>query len=293
MPAQILSMLAQPIVLAASTNVASVADPYATRTVALDAGVYRIFLAPGSGTGTEEDPWELLSALKTKFDAATGGANPYEFTLTTSGFVKLTYSGSGTTTVTWSTGNVVRNLLGFTATLSAILTATATYHPTHCAYSEGRESDSGWIVQPGKQPCAVTRGGRVYARTDGARRVVRHVRFGPLPELWEHRDGTTGTGLDCSPALPDDTARWLAPSSTPGLAPPWSWNDLVQSSGGQRLGAALGTFQELLQTPGQYDAVYLHPDTISGDSEQGLSSDEFRLIRWQNTTLGLVARETQ
>lgn len=293
MPARILSMLSQPIVLSASTPVGSVVDAYATRTVSLAAGTYRIFLAPSGGTGTESSPWELLSALKTACDAATSGANPYAWSLTASGFVQLVYTGSGTTSITWDAGHVLRNVLGFTGNLSSVLTSTASYHPTHCAYSEGREQDSDWIVQAGKQPAGITRGGRTFARSDGARRLIRKLRFAPLPLYWEHRASVAGLGVECTPAMPDDLSRALLPSAAAGGAPPWSWCDLVQSSPGKRLGAALGTYQELLDTPGDYDACYLHPETVSSDSTQGLSTDEFRLARWQDVTLSFVARESQ
>ena len=222
---------------------------YDATMVASGTKYFRTFLCGSSGGGTSAtDPQEFLTQVAARFNAAVAG---WVVRMRTDGRVEITNT-AGSWSIAWATtasGVITRNLLGFTAdvaTTNASVYATATYLPTHFLATLGRVGDEGWKA---------TRPSGAYEQLDDGSQYgwdSGYVRRERTFDLFAHpTDATAMTALASTiTPLHAIKTRWKQPTATAAttLSPPWSVEDFVATSGGVRLGCALGTLQTLLAT---------------------------------------------
>lgn len=247
-----------------------------TRTVASGAGsstpkYYRVLLAEAAGSAASEGACQnLLTAFE---NALNTSGSRYTVDITTDGYVKVTYNGTGTSTLTWTTSasNALRSVLGFTSGWSSLASGastTAQTQPSHVAYSFVAGDDTGWTTESGHQALGETPD-NIFGWTDQKHRVVRSftLRFHPTLDSDRSALGTS----PITPMLPSTHARLATPSGSLIAGGPWSVWELVQTalSDGTyngRVGLALGTFQALVSgTTTTIDEVFFRQKTRIAD----------------------------
>lgn len=263
-------MLAQAFHIVDAQTASTTDDRGGPTTRTLAAAWYRTRLCPVAGTGTETDPAELLNAV-----AAALGSTKWTVRLVPSGFVEITYTGTGTGTISWGAGNIGL-LLGFSSgvgPLAANTSATATYLPSHCVLSIACDPDTGWVDGPGRFAGAALPNGTVYGWHDGRATMKRTAAFRLLPRDWTARTSLSAQG---TPAYPVNT-RWLSPStSEPYQALPWSALDMLATAAGRQCGVTWGDFAAIFAgTVTSYDVVYLAPETFTQGTRLSLSVDKY------------------
>lgn len=253
-------LLAQPFELTAAADMA-VTDSLGARTASVAAAWYRVRLARASGTGTEDDPAELLAAVQTALGAAQWGV-----ALTAEGKVRLTYLGTGTGQIVW-TSTTLRNLLGFApgtvGPLNPNATATAQYHPTHCVFAVSA-NDEGWQSGPGQTVVEVLPTGETYGWQDGLLTHRRRITFTLLP-----RDETARVALDNAlgtQGLPIASRRVDSAQGEPGQDPPWAVHDTLATAAGQACGWTDRLPEVVAGTVNGFDKVYLGPESFGARS---------------------------
>lgn len=282
------SMLAQGLYLTPAFTTISLTDSAGASSFLLLAGWYRIFLAPPIGTsdGTETKPHELLGVIE-----AGLVADRWSVRLQRTGRVKITYSGTGTGTISWSTGNAlaVRNLLGFTANISLTSgsSITGTYPPMGVLLMRAREKASDWIARAAGFAGSLAGNGVVSGRTDGRRILTQTFTSRLHPRTWAEAS-TFGAYTTPLFTLDNAATRRLQPSGPVGLDGAWSVDQFVTTALGRRLGMALGTLQELIaETRTDYEAGYLLPDPVR-DTKSPKSAGNWRAFRDLELGLSLV-----
>lgn len=237
------------------------------RALSVTTGWYRIFLAPYTGVAdySERKPFDLLRVLEGQLAA---GANKWTVRLQRSGRIKITYNGTGTGTLAWSTLDAVtiRDLCGFAGdvVLASGASATAPYPPMGVLYMVSRESCTGWVPKATLVAASRASNGRVSGTTDGSLLLVQRWTSRVHPRTWDEADEYTSY---CTPLWPSDArvSRKLSARGPVGKAPPWSVSEFCVTALARRLGMALGTFQELVAgTRTDYEAGYLAPDSARG-----------------------------
>lgn len=295
MAERITAMLAQPYTIGSAVTATVYDDAVPTGGTASlvtsgQTGTFRTFLAPSGGAGTEASPRSLLKIVETNLGTAL-----WEVRLQSDGRVRIKYKGTTASgRIVWGS-STVRNLLGFDADVGPIAagsngTQTGAYQPTHCAFLVARARDSGWVPTPQRFAGAEMPTGEVYGWGDAYRRMRRSfdARFHPVDHATRVARGAAASAL--FPAA----SRWAQPASAAGTAPPWSLYELIATAAGKRLGAALGTFQDLVAgTATSYDAVYLGLKTINDTSAVRLTQENFGGLRdWSGIELWHRAAET-
>lgn len=250
-------MLAQSYQITATQTVKTTDDRGGPTNRTLAAGWYRTRLAAAAGVGTEADPTELCAALTTAL-----GASKWRVALVSTGYVEITYLGTGTGSIDLSTSLPVRALLGFTGNVGPLATNTAqagAHLPTHCVLSTHATDDSGWIDTARRFAGAALPDGTVYGWDDGRMAYRRTVTLSMLP-----RDTAARTALGASgtPCYATTGARLLSPStSEPAQAPPWTVTDTLGTIAGRSCGLALGTLQQIIAgTVTEYVTCYTTPE---------------------------------
>lgn len=253
---QITTMWAQTLLFRSSYAFQTVdQDGTNSRTVASGAGsttpkYYRVLLAEAAGSAASEGACQnLLTAFENALN--TSGAR-YTVEITTTGYVKVTYLGTGTSTLTWTTSasNALRAVLGFTSGWSSLASGastTASTQPSHVAYSFAAADDTGWTTESGHQALGET-ADSVYGWSDNKHRIVRSFTLRLHPTLDSDRSALENTPI--TPMWPSTHAKIASPSGSLITGGPWSLWELVQTaiSDGTyngRVGLALGTFQAL------------------------------------------------
>jgi hypothetical protein len=279
-------MLAQPVTLGAQTLTVT-DDAGAARSVALSAGVYRIGLATSGGAGTEASPWELLSKLETAL-----GTTRWTVALTAQGKARFTSLSTASSSITWPVDNALRNVLGFDANISGLATgasSTATYQPTHVAYSFHRGADTDWQRVPGRRAAAEMPDGTVYVFKHSTGRMRRTFDLRTHP-----RDAATATSRTsyATPVRPTES-RWLTQVATAGTAPPWSLLDFFGTADGQRVAFHTDFAGYVAGTSMDYAACYVAAETLKEDRPNKLHVANFgQLVDWPGVSLWWVAKET-
>lgn len=234
-------------------TVVDAADP-GGRTVSINptgTRYYRVFLGAFSGGTTASAAIDLLQHLEDQLNATTG-ATDWAVEMLSTGFVKITYSGLGTASITWDAGLVVPKQLGYAGTDTGTLdpglgtgSTTATYHPTHVVYSLNRAKATDWVQRPPPSALAEMDSGEVYGWTGG--KWVQSYTFDSEfhPRTWTVRASTSAAA---TPAISEHGVRM---SLATAVSPPWSVEDALVYAGqtaswGQHAGFALGTFQTLV-----------------------------------------------
>lgn len=245
-------------------------NPSSARTVTLYAAYYRIGCAANgdataSGATSELTAAELLNALTQRMNAGIA-TNVWSWGWTTTGRVKLTYSGTGTGEISaWDSGEVIKNLLGFTGltgSISSGQSATATYQPTHCVFLVGRDLVAPYEHQRQNVAAVQTRGGRVVAAFGGKRPLVVAFDSSLHPTTAAYQ---SSLALWSTPVEPDRDP--VTVSDAAGVTAPWSMLDFMGASWGHALGMLSGTFQdEVAGTATKYDLLYLLPDAKEANS---------------------------
>lgn len=214
--------------------------------------------ATASAATSELTAAEFLNHVQQRLNNGIAGA-VWTVTITAEGFVKITYSGTGSASITWEAEHVIRNLLGFTGTslsFAAGQTRTATYQPTHCIFAVGRELNAPYEHQRQNVAAVQTRGGRVSAIFGGTRPTVVAFDSSLHPTTAAYQ---TSSAVYSTPIEPDRDPTTV--SDAAGTSPPWSMLDFMGASWGHALGALWGTFQdEVAGVATKYDLVYLMPD---------------------------------
>lgn len=228
--------------LTPSTTLAIVDQGWSSN-ITVAAGWFRMFIAPNTGAvGTSAAPSSFVNYLQALLRTHAGGS-VWTITIRSDGFVQIAYSGTGTATITWDAGNIVRNALGFTGASASIPTGTnvvGTYHPTHTLYMVGRPMDTNWQRVAPKMAIAELPDGTVDGLADQSRRLFREFDSYVHPIDWATR---SSLNLSATPWLPTDTTRYNSVVSSIGTAPPWSVLDYVDAAQFNAQGALLGNFQ--------------------------------------------------
>lgn len=225
-------------------------DQDGTNTRTLATGYYRVLCAEAAGAGTSETACaELLTAFE---NALNTSGSRYAVTMSSTGYVQVTYNGTGTSTLTWtsSASNGLRSVLGFSSGWSSLAsgaTTTAGSQPSHVAYAFCLADDSGWTVESGHQALAETPSA-VFGWSDQAHRVVRSFTLRFHPTLDSDRSALDTSPI--TPALPSTHTRTSTPSASVIAGGPWSLHELVQTalSDGTYygcLGVCIGNFSNL------------------------------------------------
>ena len=189
MPIALSSLFEQTWHMASETVSVSVNDQAGTNTRTItDTGAwYRTRLvASGSTSGTIDSPHSLCA----KFQAAlNAGGSRYLVRYQSDGRIGITYTGTGTSTITWGTnGAKLRRMLGFaeSATTATAQNATSvgTYHPCGSVLTGALLDGSGWITEPAGVASAVGADGRVYTASSQASVTRFGSTLGYHPTTW-------------------------------------------------------------------------------------------------------------
>jgi hypothetical protein len=151
-------MLAQPFHIASAATLVTTDDRGGPTARTLAAAWYRVFLAPSTGTGAENDPAELLLAVETAL-----GATKWSVRMTASGIVRITYLGTGTGQLAIGTADLAA-LLGHTGGVISLASGAhhdGEYPPTHCLFASFCDPDTGWVDLPSRFAGSALPGGVV------------------------------------------------------------------------------------------------------------------------------------
>lgn len=223
----------------------------------------RHYLAASAGAGTSHDaPKEAGSELETLLNASIAG---WDVRMRSDGRWEITNT-TGTWSVLWdgtsSTDKKARDFFGFASNITSIAAGTyvaADYPPYGALLAISKSGDTFWNPQQ-TIASAPREDGDVEAIRSGYLRGDRSfdLRFHP-------HDATTraADGHPHSPFYPAQGTRWLTPGTGDlgSLTSPYSVLEWVMCAPGQRVGAALGTFQDhYLATTTTYDLCALNPE---------------------------------
>lgn len=261
------SLIAQTFELTANHN-CTVVDQYNTptgRTVSINPDNttrYFRFCAAANGNDTasgatsEESAAEMLDHVKRRLNAGTGGT-PWLVSINSSGFVRITYVGTGSASITW-TSTTLRDGLGFTGnlTFSSGQTQTAAYQPSHCYFLVGRETQSPYRANRHMVAAVKTRAGRVSALKSGSRPTETRFVSVLHPTSYAYQSSLAIYSTPIEPSSAYETV-----TDTFGAAQPWSMMHLA-GCWDHACGLLLGTFQaEVSSTATTYDLAYLDPES--------------------------------
>lgn len=275
---------------AAQFTVTDSDNPLGHAVVVADAW-YRMFLSYSAAAGLfEASPENFILAVV----AALGDL--WVVQLLTTGYIKITYAGTGTGVIAWSTGTnqdtTIRNLLGFTGNVSlgAGASVTATYQPRFCVFNVARgEGDTGWTSVPESSASDRMPSGVVQGWGDGLFGMERRLNLEHHPKTITQQSSS----LYATPMYPV-ASRIQQPPTLISTAPPYSVYEFIRTSRARRLAGLIGTFQLFLAASvTTYDVFYLMPETIAS---RGQPTRQFAtydpLWKWEDIGLSWVGEET-
>lgn len=244
---------------------------------------YRHQLCNGSNTGTEASPQSFAS----HFDSVLGAGFSVDV-VTAEGKYSITWSGGGSATIAWgvSTGTIIRDLLGYTGTLSFSngQTIVSDYVPAYRMVSIGLMDDTDWRPEAAGSSYAETDGGVVAGVNSGRAKTRRSWR-----SRYHPRDPAYTTP-PVNPVFPASAGSFVGkmvaptdnlPSSNPPQ--PFSMLDFWSVARGRRLAGALNNFQQLRTfSVTTWDEFYLDKKTC----ETGLGVDLVRAAWNQILSVG-------
>lgn len=238
-----------------------------------------------SGTSPEK-PINLLKLVETELNS--GGSN-YLVQLSPNGLVGI-YNGSGTTNASLTfSSTVLAYALGFTSVGPHLIDKHtwifSDYQPTHCLYAYSREGDTGWQSKGQIYAVADLPDGTVYGWGNGSARFTRKFNLKYHPK---DVDGVVGILSNITPAYPSlqyNEVQWKYPTTSPGLRPPWTvhnfLNSAISTGQGSIIAACLGNFQtNIAGTDLRFERVSLSAESIKGEhfSLSIANYDKFRNI---------------
>jgi hypothetical protein len=252
---------------------------------------YRFACASASGGATAEtDCLELTAAFESLLN--TSGSR-YSVTISETGYVQVTYNGTGTSTLTWgsSGSNALRSTLGFSSGWSSLAsgaTTTASNQPSHVVYAFSLGEDTQWTSEPGQETITETQDGCVYGIASGVDLSVRSFTLRFHPRTDSDRGALSSV---ITPAFPT-FARTKTPSASLIAGGPWSVHELIKTalSDGTysgRLGVCFANFQNLRSgVSTTIDECFIRPETRRS-GKRGLPSVQnwSRLVDIKNIAL--------
>lgn len=281
-------MLAQTLKLNGPYTI-DVQDSHSTRTVTLVSGgatrYARVLLAKSTDTGTTVSaPFELLSTLQALFNAAPA-TTLWRVELDLTGRVVITYTGSGTGTLTFNQ-TALQYLLGLSSptTSGSAGARYASLAPNACIIAVcADESDTDWQVRPTGVAAAETQAGVTYAVDSGNRAIVRSIRLRMLPRTLLE----LGAGEYLTAALPYDEAasstRWTAPATNAWSTQlGYSAHEFIATAHripGAQCGFCIGTLQEYLGGVGGFVVGSISAETLRSEEVFPLSVEGFYKYR--------------
>lgn len=258
-------LFAQTFHIASAATLVTTDDRGGPTARTLAAAWYRVFLAPSTGTGAENDPAELLLAVETAL-----GATHWTVRMTAQGLVRITYLGTGTGSLAIGTADLA-NLLGHTGgviSLASNASHDGEYPPTHCLFAHVCDPDTGWIDAPGRFAGAALPSGVVYGWHDGRNILKRSATFAALPKTWALR---TSLGASGTPAYPAESRMQVPSTGEPGQDPPWSALDTQATAAGLQCAVTWGDFESIVGgSVTSYDVVYLTPEQFTAGQRVSL-----------------------
>lgn len=237
MATELKSLLEQTWYMAADTVSVSVADSDGTNTRSISAtgAWYRTRLvASGATSGTIDSPHSLCA----KFQAALNTSHSYySVRYQSDGTIGITYTGGGTSTITWGTnGAKLRRMLGFgesaTTSIANNATAVGTYHPCGSVLSGVMTGGTGYQTEPAGVAAAIANDGRVYAVSSQAnvtkmrRSLLYHpTTYGARTALSEYSTpifGGSSTNVPSIATMASFVQPWTSAASSGGGGAAWS-----------------------------------------------------------------------
>lgn len=240
--------------------------------VTIPTGTYRMVLAPAAT--------DFVRVYVAAINAAVTGAGRTEvFAATVGANSRITLTSTGAFTM--SPLLSAAKLLGFSTTIVAQTSVTATYPPANLATFTERVS-ADWSPKTAVAG-AETLAGVGYGVQVGVWREEDEIAFGYIP-----RDPTTRTALavDQTPWMPD--AGDLVGAAMPRQ---WTCRDVLETAGGKTCAAALGNFQTLrTSTTARYDLVTLPFAEIASPRKARVREGWDAYFRW---TVRMIRQSTQ
>ena len=240
--------------------------------VTIPTGTYRMVLAPAAS--------DFVRVYVTAINAAitlAGRAEVFAATVGADSRITLTSTGAFTMSPLLSAAK----LLGFSSTITAQTSVTATFPPANLATFTERVS-ADWTPRSAVAG-AETLAGVGYGVASGVWREEDEIAFGFIP-----RDPATRTALslDQTPWMPN--AGDLVGAAMPRQ---WTCRDVLETAGGKTCAAALGTFQTLrTSTTARYDLVTLPFSEIAAPRKERLRECWDAYFRW---TVRMLRQSTQ
>ena len=240
--------------------------------VTIPTGTYRMVLAPAASDFVRVYVAAINAAItlagRTEVFAATVGADS-RITLTSTG------------AFTMSPLLAAAKLLGFSSTITAQTSVTATFPPANLATFTERVS-ADWTPRS-VVAGAETLAGVGYGVASGVWREEDEIAFGFIP-----RDPTTRTALslDQTPWMPNagDLVGAVMPRQ-------WTCRDVLETAGGKTCAAALGNFQTLrTSTTATYDLVTLPFAELASPRKARVREGWDAYFRW---TIRMLRQSTQ
>jgi hypothetical protein len=272
---QIAYLLAQPFVLAAETW--DIVDDTSTRSVALPAGTYRVFLGHPS-THSASIPGDLLAHL----EAALGSL--WTVRLGADALVRISYLGTSPATLTPPPSSPVPSILGqplFSGSWAADETRVASYLPTHCVFAAVVDPDTGWQVTPGRFNGARLPRGVVYGWGDRLQSRTRQVTLKYLPKDALAREAILVSEAGTAPGTPaiGPLDRWYdAWATDPAQSPPWGAMETIATAGAQACGWTDDLQRLIAGLWLAFDVVYVTPESLR-ETKVVLSVEHYDLRR--------------
>lgn len=240
--------------------------------VTIPTGTYRMVLAPAAADFVRVYVAAINAAItlagRTEVFAAAVGADS-RITLTSTG------------AFTMSPLLAAAKLLGFSSTITAQTSVTATFPPANLATFTERVS-ADWTPRSAVAG-AETLAGVGYGVASGVWREEDEIAFGFIP-----RDPTTRTALsvDQTPWMPNagDLVGAVMPRQ-------WTCRDVLETAGGKTCAAALGNFQTLrTSTTARYDLVTLPFAELASPRKARVREGWDAYFRW---TIRMLRQSTQ
>lgn len=304
MPIALSSLFEQTWYMAAETVSVSVTDQAGTNTRTItDTGAwYRMRLvASGATSGTLDSPHSLLA----KFQAALNASGTrYLLRYQSDGRIGITYTGTGTSTITWGTnGAKLRRMLGFaeSATTATATNATSvgTYHPCGSIATGALLDGTGWISEPAGVASAIGADGRVYSASSqaavtrfGATLGYHPLTWGAWTELTEYSTpiySGTIAGIPGVSSIQAYYQPWTSCASSGGGV--WSVHAFVSTAVNVPVALCLLDFSSMRTTTSSNVVVgWLTPETLSRAAPQSRPiANYLKRANWQGLEMTVTS----
>ncbi len=233
-----------------------------------NSGSYRVLLADGSVSDGETDtPFELLGEVSGALGAL------WQVGMSSNARVTIRYTGTTTTgSITWNGAALIARLLGFptsSLTVAPNATAVAPEQPFGCVFSFARSNEAQeWQRVASLKAVAELADGTVEVLDDGYEKYTRTFDLKFHPTNMSHTASlSTDLGKNATMVYPPSEYMQQPPVTAVTYVPPFSIMHFLRLAGGKQVGAAFGTFQEIVSgTSTAFDKVYLSDKTLKSNA---------------------------